>query len=127
MLGEVAEQATLAASVPGPVRERCRPAGSVAGTSPRRHEVRGGHRHAQLGAEHCDPDRHAPHLARAAKGAPRRDVRSRGAYNEGERGYCTTLVTRIEDMLQSSELACIFQPGSQPPLSAVLGAFLTDD
>lgn len=47
-----------------------------------------------------------------------------GNANDSERSYCVTLVTRIEDMLQSKELACVFKPERKPPLSQVLSEFL---
>jgi uncharacterized protein len=47
-----------------------------------------------------------------------------GNPNEQERSYCVTLVTRIEDILQSDDVACIFKPAGMPSLSATLDAFL---
>lgn len=58
------------------------------------------------------------------QGAP--DYTVWGKPNEMEKGYCVTLVTRIEDMLQSGDLACIFRPADKESLSAVIDRFLAD-
>jgi hypothetical protein len=47
-----------------------------------------------------------------------------GNANEAERSYCVTLITRIEDMLQSGELACIFQPLGKDSIFDELVKFL---
>jgi hypothetical protein len=49
-----------------------------------------------------------------------------GKYNEAEKSYCVTLITRIEDMLQASELACVFQPGGKQSLSDKINNFFSD-
>jgi uncharacterized protein len=50
-----------------------------------------------------------------------------GAPNEIERSNCVTLITRIEDMLQAPELACIFQPGEQRGVFDEVESFIADD
>jgi len=50
-----------------------------------------------------------------------------GNANEAEKSYCVTLITRIEDMLQSAELACIFQTTGHDSLTARVEAFLGDE
>ena len=47
-----------------------------------------------------------------------------GNPNDSERSYCVTLITRIEDMLQSKELACVFKPEGKTCLSQVISDFL---
>ena len=54
----------------------------------------------------------------------RNDESCWGDYNENERSYCVTLITRIEDMLQSKELACVFKPDGKPSLTQVVSEFL---
>ena len=49
-----------------------------------------------------------------------------GNANESEKSYCVTLITRVEDMLQASELACVFQPIGKQSLTSVLDQFLLD-
>ena len=49
-----------------------------------------------------------------------------GKANESEKSYCVTLVTRIEDMLQANELACVFQPADKPSLTKTIDSFLSD-
>jgi len=49
-----------------------------------------------------------------------------GKYNEQEKSYCVTLITRIEDMLGSKELACIFDLGKKTFFSDALDKFLKD-
>jgi DNA helicase HerA-like ATPase len=49
-----------------------------------------------------------------------------GNVNDSERSYCVTLITRIEDMLQSSELACVFQPFGKTSIFDELQRFLVD-
>jgi energy-coupling factor transporter ATP-binding protein EcfA2 len=49
-----------------------------------------------------------------------------GKINESEKSYCVTLITRIEDMLQAPELACVFQPAGKASLSSTLDEFLSD-
>jgi len=49
-----------------------------------------------------------------------------GGYNESERSYCISLVTRIEDMVQSVELAPVLQPAKERALSKAIDQFLGD-
>jgi uncharacterized protein len=49
-----------------------------------------------------------------------------GKYNEQEKSYCITLITRIEDMLGSKELACIFNLEKKTFFSEALDKFLKD-
>jgi uncharacterized protein len=49
-----------------------------------------------------------------------------GNYNEQEKSYCVTLITRIEDMLGSKDLACVFQPQEKVSISRAVDKFLTD-
>lgn len=49
-----------------------------------------------------------------------------GNANESERSYCVTLITRIEDMLSSKDLACVFKADGKPSLSEELDSFLGD-
>jgi hypothetical protein len=56
----------------------------------------------------------------------RQDFSVWGKYNEAEKSYCVTLITRIEDMLQASELACVFQPGGKQSLSDKINNFFSD-
>ncbi|MGB5105177.1 MAG: ATP-binding protein, partial [Candidatus Zixiibacteriota bacterium] len=50
-----------------------------------------------------------------------------GNYNESERSYCVSLMNRIEDILTSPELACIFKWGKLPSLIDELEKFLKND
>jgi Helicase HerA, central domain/Helicase HerA-like C-terminal len=50
-----------------------------------------------------------------------------GAPNEVERSNCVSLITRIEDMMYASELACIFQPGKTKPIFDEIESFIADD
>lgn len=47
-----------------------------------------------------------------------------GSVTEMERSHCVTLIARVEDMLHSSELACIFQPTGKPSVISILDKFL---
>ena len=49
-----------------------------------------------------------------------------GKGNESEKSYCVTLITRVEDMLQAPELACVFQPTGKKSLTSSLDQFLAD-
>lgn len=49
-----------------------------------------------------------------------------GDANESEKSYCITLVTRIEDMVSSADLAPVLQPGSELTVSRVLADFFSD-
>jgi uncharacterized protein DUF87/helicase HerA-like protein len=54
------------------------------------------------------------------------DDRHWGGPNELERSNCVTLITRIEDMLQAPELACMFQPGNKRVIFDELDSFVAD-
>jgi hypothetical protein len=54
------------------------------------------------------------------------DDRHWGGPNELERSNCVTLVTRIEDMLQAPELACMFQLGNKRSVFDELNSFMSD-
>ncbi len=54
------------------------------------------------------------------------DDRHWGGPNELERSNCVTLITRIEDMLQAPELACMFQPGNKRVVFDELDSFTAD-
>jgi hypothetical protein len=54
------------------------------------------------------------------------DERHWGGPNELERSNCVTLITRIEDMLQAPELACMFQPGNKRVIFDELDSFIAD-
>src|SRR5712692_138811 len=54
------------------------------------------------------------------------DDRHWGGPNELERSNCVTLITRIEDMLQAPELACMFHPGDKRVVFDELDSFMTD-
>lgn len=47
-----------------------------------------------------------------------------GKYNENEKSYCVSLLTRIEDMLWSGELACVFSPGDKAILPDIIDEFM---
>lgn len=48
-----------------------------------------------------------------------------GKYNENEKGYCISLITRIESAINAPELACIFKPENKPSLVDTLRIFLS--
>lgn len=50
-----------------------------------------------------------------------------GNANESERSYCVTLITRIEDMLSSKDLACVFKPDGKVSLTQELDSFLANE
>lgn len=50
-----------------------------------------------------------------------------GNANEAERSYCVTLITRIEDMVGSKDLACVFQPDGKTAITKELDGFLADN
>lgn len=50
-----------------------------------------------------------------------------GALNGTDYGWCVSLVYRIEDILQATEMSCIFKPGATKALKAVVDEFLNDD
>lgn len=50
-----------------------------------------------------------------------------GNYDDKSGGYCTPLVSRIDLMIKSNEMASIFAPGATPDLTKILGEFLEDD
>ena len=47
-----------------------------------------------------------------------------GNPNEQEKSYCVTLITRIDDMIHSPDLSCIFQSQKKPSLFEKLSEFL---
>ena len=49
-----------------------------------------------------------------------------GDFNPGEQSMCTPLIARINELLQSPNLATIFQPGDKPSLFKVFDLFLKD-
>lgn len=49
-----------------------------------------------------------------------------GRMDDGQRSYCVSLITRIEDILSSNELACIFQPQGKPSVFDQVDSFLTN-
>ena len=50
-----------------------------------------------------------------------------GGVNENERSYCMTLINRIEDVISSSGLRCIFKTEGKTPLKDKIKEFLEDD
>jgi Helicase HerA, central domain/Helicase HerA-like C-terminal len=50
-----------------------------------------------------------------------------GAPNELERSNCTSLITRIEEMLHAPELGCIFKPGETKSIFDEIEAFIKGD
>jgi hypothetical protein len=50
-----------------------------------------------------------------------------GLANDQEKSYCVSLVSRIEDMVQSTELACIFAPASKTSVFKAIDDFLSTD
>jgi DNA helicase HerA-like ATPase len=56
----------------------------------------------------------------------RKDPDKWGDYNENEKGYCSGLITRITDIVKSSDLSCVFDPGGKPSLLQTLADFLDD-
>lgn len=53
------------------------------------------------------------------------DTSKWGQYQENEKGFCLTLVTRLEDMLSSPDLAPILKPGVFRTVADVIDEFLT--
>lgn len=49
-----------------------------------------------------------------------------GDRNLQELSYCVTLTNRMADLIQSQELACIFQPGVTKPVQTAINEFLDD-
>jgi uncharacterized protein len=49
-----------------------------------------------------------------------------GNYNEQERGYCVSLISRLEDMCSSPELECILQPQDKRSLVEEIDGFVKD-
>lgn len=49
-----------------------------------------------------------------------------GDKNQQEVSYCVTLTNRMADMIQSKELACIFQPAAKLAVQAAIDQFLAD-
>jgi hypothetical protein len=48
-----------------------------------------------------------------------------GAYHENEKGFCITLITRLEDMFSSPELATVLKPGLLTPVADVINDFIS--
>ncbi|HRJ26080.1 MAG TPA: ATP-binding protein [Fimbriimonadaceae bacterium] len=56
------------------------------------------------------------------------DAHKFGGVHDGDLGYCINLVTRVEQLVASSEFACIFKPaGKKDFLTDVLKPFLDDN
>lgn len=55
-----------------------------------------------------------------------RDYSRWGGENLQELSYCVTLVTRISDLIQSRELACVFQPGAKLDIQTSVARFISD-
>jgi hypothetical protein len=49
-----------------------------------------------------------------------------GDRNQQEVSYCVTLTNRMADLIQSRELACVFQPGGTLPVQKAIAEFLDD-
>lgn len=49
-----------------------------------------------------------------------------GKLDDGQRSFCVSLITRIEDILSSKELACIFQPRAKASLFSQIDHFFSD-
>lgn len=49
-----------------------------------------------------------------------------GAINPIEQAYCTSLVIRVTDIINSPELTCIFNPGKLPSLLDEIASFIDD-
>lgn len=47
-----------------------------------------------------------------------------GGYQENEKGFCITLITRLEDMLGSPELAPVLKPGFLTPVADIINEFI---
>lgn len=54
------------------------------------------------------------------------DPRHWGMPNEIERNNCVNLITRIEDMLNATELACVFQPRNKKAVFDEIDSFIAD-
>ena len=54
------------------------------------------------------------------------DPRHWGMPNETERNNCVNLITRIEDMLNATELACVFRPGNRRGIFDEIDSFIAD-
>ena len=54
------------------------------------------------------------------------DLKIWGPQDQKELGYCISLFTRIEQMLTSSELECVFRPAGKPSIRAEIDSFLSD-
>jgi DNA helicase HerA-like ATPase len=61
-----------------------------------------------------------------ALAAKQRDYTRWGGYNEQDRSYCATLMSRIESIRGSSHLAPVFKPGEMPPLKGEIDSFLAN-
>ncbi|MCC6574385.1 MAG: ATP-binding protein [Planctomycetes bacterium] len=60
-----------------------------------------------------------------ARGNP--DGSQWGGYNEGDLSYCTTLLTRINGVLTSPALECVFGKDQGPSIADQISSFLTSD
>lgn len=49
-----------------------------------------------------------------------------GNANEQERAFCVTLINRIEDMISSKGLACVFKPQGKPSLKNKIEEFISE-
>jgi DNA helicase HerA-like ATPase len=54
---------------------------------------------------------------------PNSDFTKWGKADEKEQGYCVTLLVRIEEMLSSKDLSCIFQPSGKRSVIDILESF----
>jgi DNA helicase HerA-like ATPase len=50
-----------------------------------------------------------------------------GRVSESDRSYCVSLITRIDDILSSESLACVFRTEGKPSLRRVINEFLESD
>jgi len=50
-----------------------------------------------------------------------------GAMNAIEQAYCTSLIVRVSDIINSPELACIFNPAKLPSLLDEIAEFIAED
>ena len=55
-----------------------------------------------------------------------KDATCWGKRNDAEFSYCVSLITRIQDIVTSGDLACLFQPTGRPSLVDEMESFLTD-
>jgi len=57
----------------------------------------------------------------------KKDPNKWGDYNESEKSYCTTLLTRIEDIIHSPEMSCIFDVGSKNSITSIIDEFQSSE